>query len=236
MNPFFSTSTALFAALSLLMGTVQAQPQPPRQDAAALRQAAEQFLRAQTAGLPGEVELTVGQIDTRTSLPACPAPDVFLPNGSRLWGRTTVGIRCTAPSPWTIYVGATVQVIGEYITTAAPIAQGQLVEPIHLTRARGDLTTLPNGIITDPSQAVGRTASISLPAGMPLRGDALRAQQAIQQGQTVRVISNGPGFQVSTEAKALNNAAAGQVAQARTPSGQVVSGVARAGGIVEVTY
>jgi flagella basal body P-ring formation protein FlgA len=101
---------------------------------------------------------------------------------------------------------------------------------------RGDLTTLPPGIITDQFQAVGRTASISLPMGTPLRQDALRSQVAVQQGQTVRLVSGGAGFRVSTEARALNNAGEGQMIQARTPSGQMVSGVAKMGGIVEVAY
>jgi flagella basal body P-ring formation protein FlgA len=58
----------------------------------------------------------------------------------------------------------------------------------------------------------------------------------VQQGQSVRVVSSGPGFRVSTEARALNNASEGQIAQARTASGQVVSGIAKAGGVVEVGY
>jgi len=49
-------------------------------------------------------------------------------------------------------------------------------------------------------------------------------------------VSSGPGFRVSAEARALNSAAEGQIAQARTASGQVVSGVAKAGGVVEVAY
>lgn len=226
--------TLLPVALCLLANVAGAQA--PRQDPAVLRHAVEQFLRMQTAGLPGQVNLNVGQVDTRTSLPACAAPEAFLPNGSRAWGKTTVGVRCTAPSPWTIYIPATVQVVAEHVVTAAPLAQGQVVGPNDLARIKADLTTLPPGIITDASQAVGRTVAVSLPAGTPLRGDALRAQQAVQQGQTVRVMSSGPGFRVSAEARALNNAAEGQVAQARTASGQVVSGVARAGGVIEVTY
>lgn len=227
----------LFAALCMLGTAAAAQTaQPPRQDPAVLRYAVEQFLKVQTAGLPGQVNLNIGQVDARTNLPACPAPEPFLPSGSRLWGKTTVGVRCTAPSSWTIYVAATVQVVADYLVTAAPLAQGQTVGPNDLAKIKGDLTTLPVGIITDTSQAVGRTMSISLPAGTPLRNDALRSVQAVQQGQTVRVTSAGPGFTVSAEARALNNAAEGQVAQARTASGQVVSGVAKAGGIIEVTY
>lgn len=245
MNP---PAKALLSALPLLAGiaghaaaqttasAASAAPAFQRQDTAALRATVEQFLRIQSTGLPGQVNLSVGQIDARSHLPACAAPEAFLPNGSRVWGKTTVGVRCTAPSPWTIYVAATVQVIGEYVIAAAPLAQGQAIGPNDVTRIRGDLTTLPAGIVTDAGQAIGRTVALSLAAGTPLRGDALRSQAAVQQGQTVRVISIGPGFQVSGEARALNNATEGQIAQARTASGQVVSGIAKAGGIVEVAY
>jgi len=241
-----STAKALLPALWLLAGAAQhaaaqtpapgAQPQLQRQDTAALRQTVEQFLRTQSTGLPGHVNVSVGQIDARANLPACAAPEAFLPKGSRVWGKTTVGVRCTEPSPWTIYVASTVQVIGEYLIAATPLAQGQTVNAADVTRIKGDLTALPAGILTDAGQAVGRTLALSIAAGTPLRGDALRSQAAVQQGQTVRVVSSGPGFQVSAEARALNNASEGQIAQARTVSGQVVSGVAKAGGIVEVTY
>lgn len=228
---------ALFLLLTLpLWIQAQSQEAGQRQQHAALRQTVEQFLHAQAAGLPGNASIAVGAVDARLNLPACPSPEAFFPPGSRAWGKTTVGVRCTAPTPWTIYVSATMRVHGDYVAAAAPLAQGQSINANSITKIKGDLTALPAGVITDPSQALGRTLAISVPAGAPLRQDALRAQQAIQQGQTVRVTTAGPGFQVSSEARALNNANEGQVAQARTASGQVVSGVARTGGIIEVTY
>lgn len=213
-----------------------AQDASARQQHGALREVVQQFLHTQAAGLPGSTSITVGSIDPRLNLAACPTPEAFFPSGSRAWGKTTVGVRCTAPVTWTVYVSANVRVYGEYLAAAAPLAQGQSIGPNDIVKMKGDLTNLPAGVITDASQAVGRTMSMSLAAGMPLRQDVLRAQQAIQQGQTVRVVSNGKGFQVSAEARALNNANEGQVAQARTASGQVVSGVARMGGIIEVVY
>jgi flagella basal body P-ring formation protein FlgA len=95
---------------------------------------------------------------------------------------------------------------------------------------------LPPGIVMDQSQAIGRTATISLAVGTPLRQDILRNAPAVQQGQTVRLVSGGAGFRVSTEGHALNSGGDGQMIQARTPSGHTVSGVARLGGIVEVSY
>jgi flagella basal body P-ring formation protein FlgA len=64
----------------------------------------------------------------------------------------------------------------------------------------------------------------------------LQQSLVVQQGQSVKVVSRGAGFQVANEGKALNNAAAGQVAQVRLGSGQVVSGIARASGVVEINY
>lgn len=207
-----------------------------RQDLNVLKQTAEQFLRIQASGLPGEVRITVGAIDPRLKLPACAVPEAFLPASSKAWGKTTVGVRCSVPLSWTIYVSAKVQVHGEYIAAAVPLAQGQTITQTDLAKVKGDLTSLPAGVITDVSQAIGRTAATTIALGSPLRQDALRNQQAIQQGQAVRVIVNGAGFSVSSEARALNNANEGQLTQVRTPAGQVVSGIAKLGGIVELTF
>jgi len=238
-----SLSKALLSLLLLLpvfglsaLAQTTEQNTPPRQDLGALQKIAEQFMKVQTTGLSGTVNIAVEPVDSRLNLAACTSPQAFMPNGGRLWGRTTIGIKCIAPSPWTVYVRATVQVIAEYIVTSAPLAQGQVIGPNDITKVKGDLSNLPNGIITDPAQAIGRTANISLALGAPLRQDALRSNRVVQQGQAVRVVSTGPGFQITTEARALSNGSEGQMVQAKTPAGQVVSGIAKAGGILEINY
>jgi flagellar basal body P-ring formation protein FlgA len=52
----------------------------------------------------------------------------------------------------------------------------------------------------------------------------------------VKVVTHGRGFSVASEGRALSNGSEGQTVQARTPAGQVVSGLARAGGVVEVVF
>ena len=207
-----------------------------RQEPLALRQAVEQFLQRQSAGLPGEVSIEVGTIDPRLNLQACLQPEPFLAHGSRVWGRTAVGVRCSVPAPWTIYLSATVHVTADYATAAAPLAQNQRINAGDVAMARGDLTMLPAGVITDLALALDHTTMSSVPAGAPLRRDTLRALPAVQMGQTIRLVSSGAGFQISTEGRAMNNAVAGQTVQARTLNGQLVSGIARAGGILDVAY
>jgi flagella basal body P-ring formation protein FlgA len=209
---------------------------PARQDPAALRAVVEQFLLAQAAGLPGEVSVKVGAVDPRTALAGCPAPEAFLNPGARAWGKTTVGVRCTAPSSWTIYIQAQVNVKANYVAAAVPLAQGQPVEQGQLVLVKGDIAAMPNGIITDMAQAIGRTPTVSLAAGTPLRLDTLRSKPVVQQNQAVRLVLNGSNFSVSAEGRAIGTAGEGQVVQVRTPSGTVVSGTAKAGGMVEVAF
>jgi len=233
--PALAQTTAQPAARTL----AQPAPQPAaagRQNLNALRSVAEQFLQTQAAGLPGEVSVKVGAIDARTALAACPAPEAFLQPGARAWGKTTVGIRCTAPSNWTIFVQAQVNVKAEYVAAALPLAQGQPIEQGQLVLVKGDIAAMPNGIVTDMAQAIGRTPTISLAAGTPLRMDTLRSKPVVQSNQAVRLLLNGNGFSLSADGKAVGSAGEGQVVQVRMPSGSVVSGTARAGGTVEVAF
>ncbi len=223
-------------AIALLLAAPLALAQGARQDPAALRASVEQFLQTETAGLPGKVTVRVGPIDPRLSLAACPAPEPFLQPGARAWGKTTVGVRCTAPAAWTVYIQAQVSVLGDYVAAAAPLAQGQAIDQGQLALLKGDLAAMPNGIVTDMAQAIGRTPTVSLAAGTPLRLDNLRSKPVVQQGQAVRLVSSGDGFSVSSEGRAIGTAGEGQVVQVRTPSGSVISGTAKAGGLVEVAF
>ena len=196
----------------------------------------EDYLRTQTQGLPGKISFSIGQLDVRTQLSPCHAFEPFLPPGSRLWGKTTVGVRCLGPSNWTIYVQIQVSINGTYLVAARTLPSGSVLGVTDILARNGDLGTLPSNILTDQSQALGKTAKNGFSTGQVLRSDQLIAPWAVQQGQNVRTISNGPGFSVSSDGKALNNAAEGQIVQVRTASGQTVSGVARPGGIVEVSH
>ena len=211
-----------------------AQSNDDRQSTQDIRESVKQFLLREATGLPGTVSVEVGNIDSRLKLASCAAMEAYLPSGSRLWGRVNVGVRCVAPSPWSIYVPATVKVTGSYYVTARSVTQGQALTEGDITAVQGDLTSMSSGVVTEASQALGHTSTMSLGAGMPLRQDSLRLQQVVLQGQTIRLISNGSGFRVSTEAQALNSASEGQLVKVKINSGQVLSGTAKPGGIVEV--
>lgn len=235
------TSLARLALFALTLGPACTGPalaatNGPKQDETVLRKAVDEFLMEQSKGLPGEVSVSVGAIDPRLYLAACPGFETFLPPGNKAWGKTTVGVRCNQPEHWAVYISAVVHVNGDYVAAVTPLAQGQQVSDKDVAIVHGDLTALPPSIVTNPAQAIGMTVARSVPAGMPVRQDALKSQPAVTSGQVVRLVSSGDGFSVSAEGRALSNAGEGQMVQAKAANGQVVSGIAKLGGTVEVNY
>lgn len=217
------------AAFALAGSPVRAADSDPLLDTA------ERHVRLQTQGLPGKVDIQMGKPDT-TRLPPCSAVEAFTPPGGRMMGKTYVGIRCLAPNAWSILVPVQISVTGSYVLTTRSLLAGQTVQAGDVIDRQGDLSTLPTGLISDPQQAVGKTLRVSLGAGQPLRSDVLLSPLVIRQNQTVRILSRGSGFSISAEGRALNNASEGQIVNLRMPSGQTVSGTARADGSVEISF
>jgi flagella basal body P-ring formation protein FlgA len=228
------SSTSSFAETAAPAAAVT--PLTTKQSLASIKTKITEFLETQTIGYPGKVSVRAGAIDPNLKLAQCPDMQVFMPTGSRAWGKTSVGVRCNAPNTWTIYVQATVNVIAQYLVASSPLAQGQTVTEQDMMFESGDLTQLPAGVFTEQSQAIGRTVNISMNAGTVLRQELLRVAPVVQQGQTVMVTSKGKGFSVSAEGLSMAKANEGQVVQVKVASGQMVTGIARNGGQVEVGF
>lgn len=224
---------ALGMCFSMLTCT-QLRASEDKQNLQDVRDVVKQFLMKESTGLPGSVTVEVGTIDQRRNLTSCEVIEPYLPSGSRLWGKVNVGVRCAAPQRWSIYIPCRVKVTGNYYVSAKTIMRGQTLTETDIAMAQGDLTSMSGDVVTDPSQAIGHTSTMSLGAGIALRQDSLRLQQVVMQGQTIRLVSNGNGFKVSTDGQALNSASQGQLVKVKINSGQVLSGTAKLGGIVEV--
>lgn len=234
MSPAYTRHSHSLFALTLIACPGVAFAQPAMQALPAIYKAVEDHLRAPASLLPAGAIVRVGRVDDRLALPACTALSTFNPPGTRAWGHTTVGVRCDGPAQWQIHVPAQIIVNGVYLTATRALSAGQTIATADLSFAGADLAQLPPGVATQPEQVLGKTMAYSLAAGQPLRVDAVRAPLVVQQGQAVKLITRGAGFQVSAEGQALGSASDGQLAQVRLPSGQIVSGIARSGAIIEV--
>ncbi len=204
------------------------------QDPAAIRAAAERFLLKQASSQPGKVSVEVRP--PRAELPACAALDAFQMPGSRPIGRITVGVRCLAPSAWTVYLPAQVRVVGRYVVAVQPLPANHELAAGDLALREGDLGILPADVASDVETLVGYRTVSGVAAGAALRTGILRAPLVVQQGQPTRLVLVGPGFSVQSEGQALANASRGDRVRVKTASGQVVSGVAQDGQQVEIAF
>jgi flagella basal body P-ring formation protein FlgA len=220
---------ALLASLLLCVSPAQATTS---QSHAKIREAALAYVQAQTRTLPGKVRIKVEEIDRRTVLPACTPLEAFLPSGSRLIGKTSIGVRCNTRPGWSIFVQASIRVSADMLVANRPLAQNTVLSASDFVLQTGELGQ--PGILTDPAQAIGKTLKFGIGAGQVLRQDMLRAPYVVTQGQPAEVRVRSKDFSVRSSGQALNNAAEGQSVRVRMASGRVVSGTATADGSVEV--
>lgn len=201
----------------------------PSQSHAAIRETVSAFVHAQTQAMPGKVSIQVGEIDTRIVLPACTALEAFLAPGAQLNGNSNVGVRCISKHNWSMFVPVQVKISITMLTANKTLQQGQTVRAEDLGSLSSE--SLQTGTLSDPAQAVGKIMKYGVAAGQILRQDMLRAPYTVKQGQSVQIQVQGSGFRVSSEGRALHNAAEGDSTSARTASGQIVHGVVSGGTI-----
>ncbi len=193
------------------------------------------FVESQAGGLAARVEVTVGQPDSRLVLAPCLKAEPFLPSGSRLWGRSWVGLRCVEGARWSITVPVEVRVYGPALVAARALPANQPVSATDVQLQEIELSRESASVFADARSLEGKLLSRPLAAGQAMRTDYFRAAPVIAQGDAVRLVAQGPGFSVSTDALALQHAGDGQAIRVKTEAGRVVTGVARPGRVVEVS-
>lgn len=219
----------LAAMLCLYCAVASAAAQ---QDHELLRAAVASFVQQQTAGLPGKVAFNVDTLDRRIALHPCSKIEAFLPGGTQLIGRISVGVRCTEPQGWSIFIPVQIRITRTLLISAKPLAMGKIVHEEDI--ARQTTETTQNVGMTDPAKAIGKVLRYSVAAGYILRDDMLRDPYTVKQGQSVRLSVQGGGFTISSNGVALNNASEGEIVQIRTGTGRVISGVASDDGVVTI--
>lgn len=192
------------------------------------------FVARQTSSLGRAVKIRVIPPPTDTRLPPCARHEVFLPADTRLWGKASVGVKCSHPSAWTAYLSVQVSVPGNYLISARKINRGQTITEGDVELKFGDLTEFPANVLTETTLAVGQRAKIGLAANQPLTRELLHQIPVIKQGDKVRVLARGGGFSVATHGTALNNAAQGDPVKVKTESGRTLNGIATNVGEVEL--
>ena len=183
-------------------------------------------LAQSSGGTTLRMEVKVGSLDSRLRLAPCANVEPYLPPGSRLWGRTRIGLRCIdGVSRWNVSLPVTVNAFGNAWVIKGPVQPGVAIAEDDVVEAEVNWAEESNPVIRDRALWVGQTATRLLTTGQTLRQGMVKPAQVFQAGASVRVVAQGPGFQVSSDAQALSAGVVGQVARVRMENGRVSSGV-----------
>lgn len=207
-------------APAMLLGATLARADPPA------LQAVRMLLERETTGLPGRVAIEFGTLDPQARPAPCARVEPFLPSGARPWGRTTIGLRCSDGAPWSAFLPVNVRVFAPVLVASRSLSAGQSLAAEDYRIEEIDLTQQPPGAIQDAAFALDKVLARPLAAGQPLRREHFRLRPLVTSGDPVRLVYEGAGFTVSTEAKALGAATDGQPVRVQTESGRVVTGIA----------
>lgn len=202
------------------------------QDHQELRNSVIAFVQQQTATLPGRAIYQVDEIDRRIILPQCSKLEVFLPTGSHLIGKTSVGVRCSGSNGWSVFVPVQIKISLDLLISARQLPPGLTLRHEDISTQTTEITQA--GGITDPKQVTGKVLRYGIAAGQILREEMLRPPYSVTQGQTIQLVIQGSRFSIRSAGIALNNASEGQPVKVRNDAGVVVSGMARADGVVEI--
>ena len=175
-------------------------------------------------------------MDPNITVPACAggAIEINVQPGARIWGRTTLQLRC-AKAGWMVNVPFNIRVFGNYVVASQYLPAGQKLEPGDIRVIEGELSALPDDVLRTPRNAYERVLSRSLQMGSPVGLNDLKESSVIKTGDPVRLVLKGKDFEVSGEGVAQTAGMIGDMVRVRLADGQVLQGRVLRPSVVVVT-
>ena len=186
-----------------------------------------------SGGLPLRMEVSVGTLDSRLRLAPCARVEPYLPAGSRLWGRTRLGLRCVeGATAWNVFLPVTIKAFGPAWVLHNNVTTGTVLTAADASESEVDWAAEVAPVIANPEQWVGQVASRQLMAGQAVRQSMVRAPSVFRAGAQVRVVAQGPGYSVTSSGQAMSNGTVGQTVRIRMSNGRLISGIVNEDGTI----
>lgn len=160
----------------------------------------------------GKSSIEITSLDHRLRLIQCAEPlETFLPSSSKTMGKTTVGVRCHAPKPWTLYVTANIAIQGPVVIAVRDLSRGAPIEPSDIRLVERDTSNLLRGHFDALNQVVGRTLKRSLRRDQVITPSLLVVWKTIKRGQEITILAGSGGVEVRMKGKAMRSGNPGEL-------------------------
>jgi flagella basal body P-ring formation protein FlgA len=114
------------------------------------------------------------------------------------------------------------------------VAQGAVLTADDADEAEVDWAEDRSPVLADPALWIGQIATRSYLPGQAIRQSMVKPAAVFQAGSQVRVVAQGQGFSVSSDAQAMSVGVIGQMARVRMDSGRILTGTVLDGRTVQV--
>jgi len=232
MKRNFALKLVFGLAIAGLAGGAAAAPHASDTAAQAERLLNER-VQPQAQALGARIEINLGQVlEERASRAPC-SPEVFVPPGTRLWGKTYIGLRCPG-KPWQVRVPVEVALYAPVPMLLRPMPAGTTLQESDWTMSEINLAAWSRAVVTDERKLAGAQISRALRAGEPISPDSLQSRFRLGTGDPVQVVLVGQGFTIKASGKVMHPTAPGQSTRVQLDSGRTVAGTMRDDREIEV--
>ncbi len=201
-----------------------------------VQQAVHAFLNQRVPDSGTDTSIRVGKLDPRLRLAHCREPlNVYYPSSSG-WGRNmTLGVRCSAPKPWTIYVTARAIMRGPVLVASRSLARGTVLGTEDVELQVMDTGRSPYGYFTQEAPVLKQRLKRPVAAGKPIVNTMLEQLAMVKRGERVSIVAQAAGFSVRMIGKALEDAGLGDSVRVRNLSSKkTIQGRVASPGLVQV--
>ena len=196
------------------------------QSLAAIEQVAQTAARERaTADYPRatRIDVQVQPLDERLNLARCGAPlETFPGPGARAIGRTTIGVRCTQPHRWQLYVRIRVGALIPVLVSSRLLERGERITRDDVRIEPRDAARLRRPALENPAKALGQIAGRRVPRGRVIHPGMLDQPHSVQRGQRVSILSADGAISVRMAGEALNGGRVGDLVRVRNGSSERV--------------
>ncbi len=203
---FRRVKTTLLCMLMLLSWGFSQGAEVEKQSHGSILALVESYLTAEFGQAGNQLVIDLTPLDHRLKLARCEAPlEAFDPPGGIAMGRTTVGVSCASPKPWTIYISANVGLEMPVVVATRDIARGEPIGDDDLSLEIMDTSHLLRGHFSSIEEVSGRSLKRTLRRGQVVTPSMLKVMKTIKRGEQITILASAGPIEVRSRGKALKD-------------------------------
>ncbi len=201
-----------------------------------IEQAAYEFSLSKAQERYDNPQVVMGELDSRLRLQACDTQLEVFTNSVNAWlGNQTVGVKCSAPVAWTVYVPVEIKVFKPVVVAVKTLAANSVITKADVKLQPWDVSGLRQGYIKSINEIVGQQLKYAVSMGTVMTPTHVRPQKVVRRGEYITLVAVAGTMEVKMNGTAMSDASLGQRIKVKnTSSRRIVEGVVDAPGIVRV--